>query len=376
VPTGAPQAVRWFVDSVWTPRSRRERWLGRLAARLPAAAALSLLARGSRARGALGAADTGRRLLRAAAGDQASGSCALGWSGYAGTGRALDFVFLAGESLPRWVLKWGRMGVGASLSDERDRLVRVRTLLAGTSADELVETLPEPLAYGVDGEHEWLLLSALQGRTLDADLARAPRDGARGRRHLVLGAEWLGRFHGGTEPGPEAGRELELAPGELGAELESLARAIADGALPRAASHGDFWPRNILVTPDLARVSGVVDWESARAGGLAHGDLFDFVLSYAALVAEGAGAERAMAAFRLAILSPEAFAGGVRAGLDAYAETAGLAPRWLEPLFRLYLSELAAGARELRLAPAPDRPEVARTWIALYANAKRSVFSG
>lgn len=368
VPAGAPHAIRWFVRALWAPRSRRERWLGRLAERLPAPAALVLLARGPATREET-AGETGRRLL-AGAGADAESLRALSWHGYPGSGRAVDFVFAAGEEAPRWVLKSGPRTAAGRLRGERERLARARARVS----PGLAATLPEPLAFAVEQEREWLLLSALPGRTVDAELARWPADEERHRRRLTAAAIWLARFQRETRA-PGAAAPAGAPPTAPAGELAPLERALAAGELPRAASHGDFWPRNVLVAEGRDQVVGVVDWEAAREDEPPHRDLFDFVLCHAAGRAPGEGAERAVAAFRAAFLD----AGDghpTRSCLEAWATAAAVARTWLEPLFRLWLAELAAGARELRLVPAPRRQEVARAWLGLYATASRSVFSG
>lgn len=65
----------------------------------------------------------------------------------------------------------------------------------------------------------------------------------------------------------------------LFAELAERAASLGPQELPSVAVHGDFWPGNLLVGD--GGLSGVVDWELARASGHPYRDIFKFPMSYA-----------------------------------------------------------------------------------------------
>lgn len=62
--------------------------------------------------------------------------------------------------------------------------------------------------------------------------------------------------------------------------LDSLARmrgelvgALAGRTVPTCLIHGDYWPGNLLSTPDGAEITGIVDWDRAEPDQLALHDL-------------------------------------------------------------------------------------------------------
>jgi aminoglycoside phosphotransferase (APT) family kinase protein len=71
------------------------------------------------------------------------------------------------------------------------------------------------------------------------------------------------------------------AIGRLATELHG---ALAGHTLSVSWIHGDFVPGNILVTPDGATVTGIVDWELAAPGELPQLDLLQLLLSTRMLV--------------------------------------------------------------------------------------------
>ena len=63
-----------------------------------------------------------------------------------------------------------------------------------------------------------------------------------------------------------------------------LHRALAGRTLSVSWVHGDFAPGNILVTPDGAMLTGIVDWDLAAPGDLPQFDLLQLLLSTRTLV--------------------------------------------------------------------------------------------
>jgi len=379
VPGRSAVAQRHFVSTLYLPRSSRQQQLLRVAERLPPALGSALLARfsgppaGEEPEPA--ALELERRVLRDLSGGAAEPAIAL--LGYAGQGRAVSWVFTPGETAPRWVSKIARAVPASGLERERSRLHELRASLS----PELAGTLAAPVAFAAEGGWQVLVSTARPGRTLAASLARAPRDSARRVYLFAAAARWLARFHRESAPAVADGEApgslvAVLRRGESGPWLVTLAEGHARGTLRRVRSHGDFWPRNLLVETDPARVVGVVDWESAEESELPHHDLFDFVFAHAAAAHDGGAGVRPIDAFRHAVLEPTPLRAALTGFLTTYAHEAGLEPRWLEPLLALYLSELAAGVREVGISAPEQRSEVARTWWDLYSTAGRPVFSG
>lgn len=152
---------------------------------------------------------------------------------------------------------------------------------------------------------------------------------------------------------------------------DELRAGLAERPLPLAASHGDFWARNLLLD-GAGRVSGVVDWEEAsQQPGPPFVDLFHFALSYG-LNALWSSYRRSPPdrAFRRTFLEDNPVSRAVRAMLRSYCSETGLRHELLTPLFRFYLwtgFRRAFGADEKGLWLRFDR---------MLAQADRSVFSG
>jgi hypothetical protein len=197
---------------------------------------------------------------------------------------------------------------------------------------------------------------------------------------FVVAVGWLARFHRATRArgAGEAPPSLvaALRRGESGAWLRGLAEGYAGGQLPVGETHGDYWPRNLLVADGPARVTGVVDWSAPATPDLPHRDLYDFVFAHALAALGAGGRERPAEVFRAALHGPGRWRPATQSFLVGYAHEAGIDTRWLEPLLELYLSELAAGVRTLGITPPERRIEVARTWRSAHASAGRPAFSG
>jgi O-antigen/teichoic acid export membrane protein len=160
------------------------------------------------------------------------------------------------------------------------RLERHRAAVERLRGLENLETwrrlLPVPLSAG-DG---WLVESALAGRD-GRDLpeavvlegvaaAMAPLYGA-ARGTLDAGAirERL-QAHGATV--------ARLAGRAAPALLERLEASVGDHAYRSGWVHGDLWPGNVLFAPGGTGVTGIIDWEAARADGVPAVDLAHLVV--------------------------------------------------------------------------------------------------
>ena len=92
-----------------------------------------------------------------------------------------------------------------------------------------------------------------------------------------------------------AGLDLGLSPEQSERFAGVIAEAedvLADGVDRVCLVHSDFNPKNLLVDPATARITGLIDWEFAHAGSpyADLGNLFRFCVDP---VLAGAGAERA-----------------------------------------------------------------------------------
>ncbi|MEU8221987.1 phosphotransferase [Kribbella sp. NPDC048915] len=62
-----------------------------------------------------------------------------------------------------------------------------------------------------------------------------------------------------------AARDLELGPG-FAAVVDEAEDLLAGGVDRVCLVHSDFNPKNLLVDPDTARITGLIDWEFAHSG--------------------------------------------------------------------------------------------------------------
>jgi hypothetical protein len=152
-----------------------------------------------------------------------------------------------------------------------DTPASVLALLAlPTSGAEVSRRTPDLIGRGRAGGASWSLEQWMQGAP-----ARPPLAGPL----LEDCVDFLVALHPVPSGQPRQGPELRAAAADverLSARPEAVRRLAqrAEDALqelPRGFAHGDFWHRNLLV--DQGRLTGVVDWDSARAGTLPFLDL-------------------------------------------------------------------------------------------------------
>jgi aminoglycoside phosphotransferase (APT) family kinase protein len=143
---------------------------------------------------------------------------------------------------------------------------------------------------GAEGDPPYVLTERLPGVNLETYLETAP-DEQRGRVGEQLG-ELLVRLSGMPflTSGEFIGRELAIEPFDLGdlrqwfnrhaedigfsrSQTDSLYDVLdaaedlaADGPGRVCLVHSDFNPKNLLVDPETAELTGLIDWEFAHAG--------------------------------------------------------------------------------------------------------------
>jgi aminoglycoside phosphotransferase (APT) family kinase protein len=379
---------RYFLENLYVPHGLRER--GR--ALLAAAFLPSLLwSRRVAKTGALGAWGSLLPLLGAAGEEMGAEirECLRGGRPW----RALLQRDDTGDSLVALVFPADGAEPAGILKVRRAKSASRRPLSAEAGfLNDLADRLPEPLrasvprvlAFRTSSLGEALLLTALPGRPAYVEMHTGLRPLRRAATHLDAGARWLAAFHQATRRGPvfdaaaaqpavrEAAEEAEALGGGSPDRrwFDDLREGLDRRPLPLAASHGDFWTRNILLD-GAGRVTGVVDWEHASAQAPPFEDLFHFALTYGlntlwSRYRRGTPAD----SFRWTFLEETPVSRGVRAGLRSYCAGTGLPPEQLAGLFRLYLwtgFRRAGGAREKGLWLHYDR---------MLARADRSAFSG
>jgi hypothetical protein len=135
---------------------------------------------------------------------------------------------------PSMVVKT-QLNVTPSLRAESEALEQMRAFLPAA----LRKTLPEVLRFHTSRRGELLAMTALPGRSAYIDMQGALAPWRYVEEHFDAAARWLAAFHLATRT--------------------SVSSRVAGVEVPHSAMHGDFWPRNVLLSAD--GTVGVVDWE-------------------------------------------------------------------------------------------------------------------
>jgi hypothetical protein len=213
---------------------------------------------------------------------------------HAGRQKMVLFIFDRTADRPCAVAKIGsETRHGAVLAHEHGKMLA----LNGRVDEELRRTMPRPLALFGDSGLQILLESFIGGRSLYFEMRNSWRPRTLAARHFRLAGEWVVRFQRATQirvaqldgeiatehvlrPLEEFQRLCAPAPEEreLIAQVKLLTEGLKDERLPIVARQGDFWARNLILQGDSI---GVVDWESFKEQSAPFTDLFLFATSYA-----------------------------------------------------------------------------------------------
>lgn len=264
--------------------------------------------------------------------------------------RLIIFLFGARDERPVAVLKIRHARAGRELASEWDALRQVAARLPA----EMRASVPRALGYERFGASEVLLLAALPGRSMDFALGRRPAPETMIADHFRRAALWLARFHTATRCRDrifEIERNLGPVQEALSARTPGWERHerawlgdLQALRCPLSASHGDFWPRNLLIERNerpgagASTLSGVVDWEHFSTASPPFEDLFHFALSYALNYSWTPYQRHSPeAAFRLAFLEENPLSRGVQLYFQTYCECSGFPHEAMRGLFHFFL---------------------------------------
>lgn len=217
--------------------------------------------------------------------------------------RVVGFFFRNGEPLPHTVAKTQQSRV------EADALEQMRAFLPPV----LKPTLPRVLRI----EDSLLVTTAVPGRSAYVDMQGSLHPSRYIDAHFAAASQWLAAFHDATR---------------------SRVTSTIDGVeVPHSASHGDFWPRNVL-TDDHGAVA-VVDWEHFHPAASPFIDLFHYPLTYGTTFPWNRGYRYPSAeeAFRRTFVENNRLSRAVQRYLHAYCDRTGLPRKLLVPAFRQFL---------------------------------------
>jgi hypothetical protein len=246
---------------------------------------------------------------------------------YAKSNRAQTIAFLFRDDAPQ-PSEIVKVRHGSSLRAEAAVYERLQVMLP----PELRATVPRLLDYREDDGAEVLKLSTVPGRSAYVDMQNRLAPSRFVDTHFDAAASWLAKFHDAT-----------------------------------AATHGDFWARNLLI--DESGRAGVVDWELFTTEEPPGRDLFHFPLTYG-LSYPWTRYRRLPTeqAFAKTFLESNRLSRAVRRYLQTYAVARGMAWTTMAPQFRSFL---AAQAHPPGTAKLPWR-----TLATMFDRSAESVFSG
>lgn len=330
-PAGATNVRRWFFESLVAPGGRRERWARRLGASisLPVAEVMggdpvrtvrrSLEPEEERESLRSLEAVLGRQemteLLESRAGEW---QVLVEFARPGVTGqRFLAFLFPDASVTPSLILRLEPAEAIVARQGIQIRIEALRRRLPG----EMAHVLPRRVAW-IEAEGSMAeLYECLPGRTGYSDLLSTARPRKAFRVQLALCIDWLSRFHRAT----------------------LVSDGVDKASIPRAAGHGDFWLRNILVSGE--RVSGVLDWESSSDSAPVTRDLHSFIVSLVEVYQRRRGVHDEEEAFRRYLVEEGWTKSAVNGALASYSERLDWHAPSLEVLLRSELEHRLAQER-------------------------------
>jgi aminoglycoside phosphotransferase (APT) family kinase protein len=143
--------------------------------------------------------------------------------------------------------------------EQQGRPYYVETALPGVAATDLVRRQAEPVILRQDAARliRQLHIATLRRQVVDETLFA---------RLVGEELELLRQLAGGWPEAALLRQKLE--------QLEDLLRQqLAGRELPFSWTHGDFWPGNLLLQPEAASITGIVDWDRAAADQMPLHDL-------------------------------------------------------------------------------------------------------
>jgi aminoglycoside phosphotransferase len=224
--------------------------------------------------------------------------------------RIVAFLFASGERVPHAVAKAQRSLASPSLRKEADALAHLHRVLPS----DLRKTIPEVTHFESSSDGELLVTTALAGCSAYVEIQGSLLPARHVDRHFDAAAQWLATFHEAT-----AASDSDRTAGSWS-----------------AASHGDFWARNLLL--ERSGGTGVVDWEDFSLLADPFCDLFHFPLTYGlAYPWQNYRRLPAEAAFSMTFLEPNRISRAVLRYLRIYAERTALPRPLLREAFGEYL---------------------------------------
>jgi hypothetical protein len=295
--------------------------------------------------------------------------------------RQIMAVLFNGRATPEAVLKIRPTATGREdLVNERDALERVAALPAGVR-----DSVPRLLRWDSNDRHTALSASWIGGRSVYADVYATVLPPMSVGAHFQAAIDWLLDFQDASRvKGQWDLDELQqVAMGSAEGEPDvqaSCERALAqvrEWAPPRTlrlvASHGDFWPRNVILD-DRASMAGIVDWERFSPATSPFDDLFHFAATYG-LAYRWIGREREDESWARTFLRRNRISRAVRRFLGRYCLRRGLQPSLLMPLLQLHLITRHRDARR-RGETTPEGDTVWMQGLRVLARTDHSLFSG
>lgn len=249
---------------------------------------------------------------------------------------------------------------------------------------ELRATIPQPLALIKPGQGSVLLETYMPGRSIYFDMRNTWHPRRRASDHFQRAQDWLVQFQQATKmrevrldewtirdhvlyPLENFQQHSDSSPHERDMihHTIQLAHKLRGERLPLVARQGDFWARNLIVNGNTV---GVVDWERFRQRSTPFSDLFMFATSYGLSYPWKVGRwAEPVAAFRATYLERSWLAHLVQEYLLAYCQAMQVSPEMLEVFFPVFLAERALEEKELSGLAGSWEPQTGKwLWRSLF----------
>jgi len=269
-------------------------------------------------------------------------------------GLAASFlIFGAGQSQPSVVLKW------AHTPDRQTYLAREqRTLTELWAISALSGTIPRPLGCFQAEASTVTLQTWLCGSSLRVLLQRQERTSVGQIRHDLFRAQvWIQLLQTATALGalqfpgrPAIEQRVELLHRKAGDRVDlpqrfvdrlaAEAEEFRELRLPLVGRHGDFGPRNFVVSTNRV---GVINWGSFTRGALPLDDIFSFAVEMVELCVWSRSHWLEMGhAFYEAFVEDNWFSKLIAECVDRYLRAMHLPEEIAYLLFSLFLLDMAA----------------------------------
>lgn len=258
---------------------------------------------------------------------------------------------------------------------------------------DLRQSIPQPITFFQE-EGLWILVETfLAGKSLYTEMRNSWWSREAAGRHFQQAEKWLVQFHRATHTTELLFDEESIhkhiltllqefqeccepsdAEQKMIRHIAECAQSMRGEKLPLVGCHGDFWPRNFILEGEKA---GVVDWERFQPDSAPFRDLFMFPISYSLGYPWKWGHwGKPSDTFRAAFLEKTWLSDLVRVFLQSYCNEMNINSEWLEIFFTVFLARRTLENRDLITSQFSQVYQLWRNLFYKYAQVGGSVCFG